>query len=140
MWGGNVEQIYSSIKYGIRSGHDEGKYSEMPEFAEVLNDEQINELAEYILSLNENNNQSSENTLFADNCAACHGNNGEGIQELGAPNLRDNIWFYSSGDKSSIISQIKKPKHGIMPAWEDRLDDPTIRMLALYIHSLSASQ
>ncbi|WP_435148538.1 cytochrome-c oxidase, cbb3-type subunit III [Candidatus Pelagibacter bacterium nBUS_32] len=140
LWGGNVEQIYSSIKYGIRSGHDEGKYSEMPEFAEVLNDEQINELAEYILSLNENNNQSSENTLFADNCAACHGNNGEGIQDLGAPNLRDNIWFYSSGDKSSIISQIKKPKHGIMPAWEDRLDDPTIRMLALYIHSLSASQ
>ena len=32
--------------------------------------------------------------VFADNCAACHGDDGKGNRELGAPNLTDAIWLY----------------------------------------------
>ena len=37
--------------------------------------------------------------VFADNCAACHGDEGKGNRELGAPNLTDAIWLYG-GDKA----------------------------------------
>jgi cytochrome c oxidase cbb3-type subunit III len=31
---------------------------------------------------------------YMDNCAACHGDDGKGNAELGAPNLTDKIWLY----------------------------------------------
>ena len=39
--------------------------------------------------------------LFADNCAACHGEQGKGNPEVGAPNLTANIWLYG-GDQKTI--------------------------------------
>ncbi len=45
--------------------------------------------------------------LFADNCAACHGDAGKGNRELGAPNLTDKIWLYGS-DKATIVQGISK--------------------------------
>ncbi len=33
-------------------------------------------------------------TLFAENCAACHGDDGKGNRELGAPDLTDAITLY----------------------------------------------
>ena len=32
--------------------------------------------------------------VFADNCAVCHGDDGKGNREVGAPNLTDGIWLY----------------------------------------------
>ena len=59
--------------------------------------------------------------IFADNCAACHGDAGKGNQELGAPNLTDKIWLYGS-DEATIIETITNGRAGVMPAWVGRLD------------------
>ena len=32
-------------------------------------------------------------------------------------------------------AQIDRPRLGVMPAWQGRLDDPTIKMLAVYVHT-----
>ena len=76
--------------------------------------------------------------IFADNCAVCHGPDGKGKRELGAPNLTDAIWLYGS-DKATIIETITNGRGGVMPAWAGRLDDTTIKALAVYVHSASAA-
>ena len=73
--------------------------------------------------------------LFADNCAACHGEDGRGMVEVGAPNLADALWLYGSSEEA-IASQVRNPKHGVMPAWAPRLGDTKVKELAVYVHSL----
>jgi len=77
--------------------------------------------------------------VFAENCAACHGETGDGMPEMGAPRLNDAIWLYGD-DKPAIVSQIGTPQHGVMPSFSGRLDPATIKMLAVYVHSLGGGQ
>ncbi|MBA7640633.1 Cbb3-type cytochrome c oxidase subunit FixP [subsurface metagenome] len=77
--------------------------------------------------------------IFADNCASCHGDNGKGNQELGAPNLTDKIWLYGS-DEAALVETIANGRAGVMPAWAGRLDPATIKALAVYVHSLGGGQ
>ncbi len=143
LWGGDLEAIYATIQYGVRSDHDEARYSEMPAFGadDLLTSDEINQLAAYVLSLSEGGADpaSDAGVLYADNCASCHGEQGEGLTDLGAPNLRDFVWLYG-GELEAVAGQIAQPKHGVMPAFVARLDDPTIRMLALYVHGLGGGQ
>ena len=41
---------------------------------------------------------------------------------------------------ADIVSQIKAPKHGVMPAWSGRLGDVTTKELAVYVHSLGGGE
>ena len=77
--------------------------------------------------------------IFSDNCAVCHGETGKGKRELGAPNLSDAIWLYGA-DKPSIVDGIWNGRGGMMPAWAGRLDDATIKALAVYVHSLGGGE
>ena len=145
LWGGKLSDIERTIRYGIRSGHAETRTSEMPRFGadQVLTPEQISDVADYVLSLSGTTVDPAIRdrgaTVFAENCAACHGDKGQGSQELGAPALNDSIWLYG-GDRPSVVAQITRPRHGVMPAWEGRLSDNWIKMLAVYVHSLGGGQ
>jgi cytochrome c oxidase cbb3-type subunit 3 len=142
LWGGTIEQILQTIKFGIRSGHDEARSGDMPAFAadDTLKPDQIAALADYVLSLSgKGTATAAAKTLFTENCASCHGENGKGNKEVGAPNLTDAIWLYGN-DKKAIAAQIAKPKHGVMPSWSGRLDAETIKMLAVYVHSLGGGK
>ena len=77
--------------------------------------------------------------LFADNCSACHGEDGAGDQSLGAPNLTDAIWLYG-GEKADVVESIANSRRGVMPHWQGRLDEVTIKLLTLYVHSLGGGQ
>ena len=77
--------------------------------------------------------------IFADNCELCHGDAGKGNQELGAPNLTDQIWLYGS-DEATIIETITNGRAGVMPAWAGRLDPSTIKAMAVYVHSLGGGK
>ncbi|MNY58233.1 Cbb3-type cytochrome c oxidase subunit FixP [compost metagenome] len=57
------------------------------------------------------------------------------MPEIGGPNLTDKIWLYE-GSLESITAQIERPRHGMMPAWSEKLDDATIKELAVYVHGL----
>jgi len=142
LWGGTIDRIYATIKFGIRSGHDEGRSGDMPAFAadNTLKPEQIDALADYVLSLSGKGKATeAAKALFNENCASCHGQNGKGNIEVGAPNLSDALWLYGS-DKKAIAAQIAKPQHGVMPSWVGRLSDETIKMLAVYVHSLGGGK
>ena len=77
--------------------------------------------------------------LFEAQCSACHGLDGKGNQELGAPNLTDADWLYGS-DRASIRGQIYAGNGGVMPNWGGRLSPETIKALTVYIHSNAGGQ
>lgn len=141
LWGGTVEDIEHTIRAGIRSNHDDARFSEMPAFGDMLSDDEIGAITDHVLSLSgKSAANEAGHELYQTHCASCHGSTGLGDQSQGAPNLADSIWFYSDGDKASVAAQIKRPKHGMMPAWDSRLDDDTIRQLAIYVHSLGGGE
>ncbi len=145
LWGGNLAEIERTIRYGIRSAHPDSRTSLMPRFGVdgVLERDKIDDAAEFVLSLsNRATNADAAKrgaTVYAENCAACHGNAGAGQRELGAPNLADGIWIYG-GDKASIVKVIAESRNGVMPAWTDRLDPAVIKMLAVYVHALGGGE
>ncbi len=145
IWGGTLEAISQTIHYGIRSDHEETRFSEMPAFGrdEILDRDQINDVAEYVLSLSGSETApvaaARGEEIYLENCAACHMDDGSGNIELGAPNLADAIWLYG-GDKADVVQSITNSRAGAMPAWTNRLDETTIKQLTVYVHTLGGGQ
>lgn len=143
LWGGDLKAIEYSIVHGIRQpNEDETRVSQMPAFGRdgILTGNQVNAVTNYVLSLSGKARGSAAGaTLFADNCAICHGARGEGNRALGAPDLADAIWLYGSSAEA-VRAQIVAPRHGVMPSWGGRLDPVTIKMLAAYVHSLGGGE
>jgi cytochrome c oxidase cbb3-type subunit 3 len=143
LWGGTIDDIYTTISHGIRSDDPDTRTSEMPAFGEMLKPAEIQEVAAYVFSLTGSPRDKSMiepgKQIFADNCVACHGDDAKGKRDLGAPNLADAIWLKGQGE-DAIIAQVTKPKHGMMPAWSARLGDTTIKQLAVYVHALGGGE
>lgn len=141
LWGGKIEDIYQTIQYGIRSDHDDTHSSMMPAFGEMLSADDQDKIASYVYALSHKGEVSEDGAaLFAQSCASCHGADAHGNRDMGAPNLSDAIWLKSDGSKEAILSQMQNPKHGVMPAWVNRLNPQTIRQLAIYVHSLGGGE
>ncbi len=141
IWGGSIEDIYTTLKYGIRAAHEQTRDSVMPAFGDMLSEQEISDVADFVLSLASGIDvEHAGYQVFKTNCASCHGEDGRGMREFGAPNLADAIWLRSDGSKAAIISQIKTPKHGVMPNWNERLDEDTLRQLTVYVHSLGGGE
>ncbi len=142
MWGGDADTIAETIRVGINATHPETRFGQMLAFGrdQMLGSAEISALADYLVSLQGETTLTPEEadtarTLFADNCAGCHGEDARGMIETGAPNLTDSFWTYG-GDRSSIRHSIYNGRQGTMPSWEGRLSTAQIRMLALYVMDL----
>ena len=146
LWGGDLKTIQQTIEHGIRDpGDKQTRMSQMPAFGRdgILPAPQIDDVASYVRTLSRLERPSAASVrgapLFATNCSACHGPAGTGNRSLGAPNLTDRIWLYG-GDKETVVETITNARYGIMPAWEQRFDPVTIKMLAAYVHSLGGGE
>ncbi|TAK47678.1 MAG: cytochrome-c oxidase, cbb3-type subunit III [Xanthobacteraceae bacterium] len=146
LWGGKLADIQQTILHGARSTDDKGHQGSMPAFGRdnMLKKEEIAAVADYARSLSglpveAGANLAAGQKLFADNCAACHGDDGKGNRELGAPNLTDKIWLYGS-DKATIVEGITNGRGGVMPAWQERLDDVTVKALTVYVHTFGGGE
>ena len=155
LWGGDLEAIHTTITHGIRNTADpEARYSEMPKFGtdELLTKEQIAQVVEYVLQIS---GQKHDAALAAegqkvfttdDTCVACHGADGKGNREMGAPNLTDAIWLYG-GDRATITNTVTTARFGVMPTWGNtaegaipRLTEDQIRAVAVYVHGLGGGE
>ncbi len=146
LWGGDIDAIHTTITHGIRNATDaDARLSEMPKFGvdELLEPGQIARVVEYVLQLSGQDHDAALATegqsLFADNCAACHGETGKGLRELGAPDLTDAIWLYG-GDRDTITHSVFYARYGVMPPWSTRLSEDEIRSVATYVHSLGGGE
>ena len=134
------------LSHGIRHEEDpETRFSAMPAFGRdgLLTSTQIDDLVQYVLSVSGHEANAGAvargSELFQTNCASCHGMDAKGSRDVGAPNLTDAEWLYGS-NPSDIRATITNARNSHMPAWQDRLDDATIKALAVYVHSLSGGE
>jgi cytochrome c oxidase cbb3-type subunit 3 len=142
LWGGKLSDIYQTLLYGIRSGHDNARVNQMPSFGldKVLKRNEIKDTVEYVLSLSGKADfNANGEAIFKANCVACHGNEAKGNQLLGAPNLTDSIWLYGS-KKEELFYTIYYARAGVMPYWKNRLPDYKIKSLALYVHNFGGGK
>ncbi len=147
LWGGTLQQIYTTIENGIRAPNDPDTHtSAMPAFGKdgILKPEEIHEVASYVRTLaglepEKGVDVAAGKKVFMDNCAACHGENGKGNIEMGSANLTTKIWQYGS-DLPNLIYTITNARNSTMPAWHSRLDPVTIKSLAVYVHSLGGGK
>lgn len=144
LWGGTLPEIAATIRHGIRNDtDDDARYSEMPAFGEILQENEIAQVVEHVLALSGAEHDAtlaaSGAELFADNCASCHGETGLGDREQGAPNLADAIWLYG-GDRDTLHDTITYSRFGVMPAWGPRLTDAEVNAVAAYVHQLGGGE
>jgi len=147
IWGGTLDAIHTTLQYGIRhNDYDDTRIGDMPAFGrdELLSREEIDQVASFVaakagLEPKEGVDLAAGETLYVDNCAACHGDDLKGIQDVGAPSLVSANYLYGK-TLDAITAQIKNPRNGVMPGWEARLDPATIKSLTVYVHSFGGGQ
>ena len=133
LWGGTPEAIKASIT--------EGRTGVMPPMgAAVGGDEGVKDVAHFVLSLSGRTHDTLRTfrgkAAFQQACIACHGADGKGNQQLGAPDLTDGVWLHGSSE-AAIIEQIQKGRSSQMPAHKEILSPAKIHLLTAYVHSLS---
>jgi len=131
--GGDPEAIRTSIT--------EGRHGVMPPMASAVGgDDGVRDVASYVLKLGGRTYNSvrafSGKAKFEAICAACHGQNGKGNEQIGAPNLTDGTWLWG-GSMSAIVETISKGHSNTMPAHKDFLDPGKIHLLTAYVYGLS---
>jgi cytochrome c oxidase cbb3-type subunit 3 len=145
LWGGSLEDILTTITYGIRSDHDETRSNEMPAFLAdgLLERQEVSDVVAHVLNFSGRAEDPEAATrgaeVYADNCAGCHGEAGHGEQALGAPDLTDSIWLFG-GERADIMATVSNGRAGVMPHWQGRLDPVTIKQLVVHVHSLGGGQ
>ena len=143
LWGGSLSDLEITIRYGIRSGHALQRFSEMPPYKnyDPLKASQLNDLAEYVLSISmQEADQAAVQRAakdFENVCSECHDYNGVGRKEYyGASDLTDFYWIYGES-REAIRASIVDGRAGVSPAFEGKLDNETIKMLTIYVYTLS---
>lgn len=144
LWGGSYDEIQKTIAYGIRSDHAQTRSSQMPAFGAVLKPEELDAVTDHVMALygtpTPGANVALGNKVYEEsNCAACHGDKGQGNAEQGGPRLASKVHLYGA-DRASVRAQIANARMGMMPAWNTRLDAATIKALTMYVHQLGGGQ
>lgn len=144
LWGGSPEAIAETIRVGINGAAKETRTSQMMAFGRdgLLQRDQVLAVVAYVRSLSGQKLTAPDEArlpagkeVFAANCVACHGPDGKGLHDLGAPDLTDTHWIYG-GDLHSIFNSVQDGRLGQMPSWEGRLSPTDIKLLALYVGTL----
>jgi len=124
-WGGTPEQIEQSIR--------SGRNAMMPPWLASLSEDGVAQVAGYVQALVEGGAENHPGkTQYDAFCVACHGPDGSGNLLLGAPSLADSVWLYG-GSIEAITESIGAGRQGIMPAFDERLDDTQIKLLVAYL-------
>ncbi len=132
LYGGEPETIEATIANGRKGA--------MPAFGAVLGSEGPRDVAHYVFSLSGRTHDSIRaargREKFQTICAACHGAEGKGNPQLGAPNLTDKIWLHGSSEEA-VVETITGGRNNLMPAHKELLGDAKVHVLAAYVYGLS---
>lgn len=151
LWGGTVTDIAYTVTHGIRNEQSpDSRWTQMPAFGDILAPEEIDAVVNHVLAISGQDHDAAlaetGAVLFLDNCSACHGENGEGNRDLGAPRLNDAIWLYG-GDPATLHDSVTNARFGVMPAWSEEwrpggggLTQAEINAVATYVHQLGGGE
>lgn len=144
LWGGSPEAVFETIQVGVNSTHPKSRSSQMPAWGrdKMLQPADIDKVVAFVRSLSAPvapdvaaEAIAAGKAVFDANCVACHGDNAQGDQNVGAPTLRQHAWLYG-GDEKSIFNSVWNGRQGHMPTWETRLSVVDRKILTLYVLDL----
>jgi cytochrome c oxidase cbb3-type subunit 3 len=142
---GDVFDIERTILYGIRSANPKGhNVVDMPPYGLTarLRPEEIRQLVQYVLQLSgqphDGQTALAGREIYGDRggCGDCHGEDGRGNPDYGAPDLTANAWN-NGGDADSLYQSIYFGRHRVMPAWIGILTLEQIRSVSVYVYVVS---
>jgi len=136
-WGGSPEEIQVSIL--------NGRQAVMPAWGSILGDAGVKNVAAFIrqdlaglkLPKDSNADSAAGKQLYASNCSACHGAEGQGMAMMGAPNLTQPAGYIYGTSLAQIEQTLRHGRNGLMPAQEQYLGADKVHILAAYVYSLS---
>ena len=148
-----------TVRYGIRSGHENARGSEanmvafdpqyrLPKDTEeygsgrFLTDQEIADVVEYVLKIGGQDADAAKaargDELFHDgtkgNCNDCHEMGGIGNLAIGSTNLTEPKLYLYGSDRSTITESITHGRAGMMPAFNEQLKPEEIKAVAVYIY------
>jgi cytochrome c oxidase cbb3-type subunit 3 len=133
-WGGDPDTIVQTIAAG--------RTAAMTPWGEVLGAEGVEQVVAYVQQLSGQPTDAAKAaagaTHFQTFCVACHGMDGKGMQAVGAPNLTDDVWLYG-GDGGTIRETVVGGRMGQMPAFQDKLGEQRVRLLAAYVLKMAGN-
>jgi cytochrome c oxidase cbb3-type subunit III len=133
-WLGGSDHAY------IQTTITNGRTGVMPPMAAAVGSaDDVRNVANYVLSLSGSPHDSVRATLGKTKfvaCAACHGQDGKGMQAVGAPNLTDGVWLHGWGEEA-IINAVNNGFTNAMPAQAALLNEAQINVLASYVWGMS---
>ncbi len=131
LWGDTPEAIKATIS--------DGRNGVMPPLAAALGSaDDVRNVANYVLSLSGNAHDALKAAQGKEKfavCAACHGADGKGNRQLGAPDLTDRVSLHGSG-LATIVDVITRGRDNRMPAHKEFLGEEKVHLLAAYILGL----
>ena len=140
VWGGSLEEIDRTIRWGIRADNTKTRDMVMPAFGVdgILPPAEIGEVAGFVKSLSDRSVKATAKgkRIWSDNCSSCHGDTGKGNTEMGAPDLTRGTPMYGR-DIAAIADQIRAPRLGSCQGWEGKLDEATLKSLVVLVHARS---
>jgi len=145
LWGGDFENIEYTVRHGIRNEEDwDARWSEMTAFDDIFSNDEVDQVVQYVRQISGQSHDEAlagaGEGLFLDNCAACHGDNGMGNRDLGAPNLTDAVWLYG-GSVDAIEETVRYSRFGVMPPWgPPRLTEAEVKAVTAYVHQLGGGE
>jgi cytochrome c oxidase cbb3-type subunit 3 len=142
---GVVSDIENTVLYGIRSGHPKAhNITDMPAFLRIgqLSPAEVSDVVEYVLSLSHASHDDAAARRGFDlysnkgNCFDCHSGDALGNPDYGAPALTGPGWIYG-GSREALTTSVRDGRHGLCPAWIDKLSPAQVREVAVYLYDRS---
>jgi cytochrome c oxidase cbb3-type subunit 3 len=117
-----------------------GRQGVMPPMAAAVGSpEDVRNVANYVLSLSGSTHNAAAAQLGQDKfaaCAACHGQDGKGMQAVGAPNLTDKVWLHGGGE-AAVVAMVNNGKVNVMPPRAGNFTPEQLQVLVAYVWNLS---
>ena len=133
-WGGDPDTVVQTIANGrIAAG--------MVAWGPALGEQGVDKVVAYLQKLSGQQHDAGlategEQLFLTTGCVGCHGMDGKGMTAVGAPNLTDDVWLYG-GDLDTIRTTVVHGRMGQMPAFQDKLGEQRVRLLAAYVLRMS---
>jgi len=133
-WGGDPDTVVQTIANGrVAAG--------MVAWGPALGEPGVDKVVAYLQKLSGQQHDAAlaaegEQLFLTTGCIGCHGMDGKGMTAVGGPNLTDDVWLYG-GDAATLKETVTNGRAGQMPAFQDKLGEQRVRLLAAYVIKLS---
>ncbi len=149
LYGGKIGDIYTSITGG--------RQGVMTPHKGVLSDQQIDDVAHYVLAMSEEGKDKADadpavaagmKVFKESDCTVCHGPDAKGIQAMGSANLTDKVWRFDGsleGVRQTIANGVNAgpdSRVAVMPSFQaaGKLSDAEMKKLAVYVYKFGGGQ